>query len=56
MVYSNQAPNLKIEYDDPQVLPMIMVETPEGEVYDLGVATIREIIDRRVSEVNPDLS
>ncbi|MGB3511142.1 MAG: ATP-binding protein [Microcoleaceae cyanobacterium] len=55
MVYSNQAPNLKIEYDDPQVLPMIMVKTPEGEVYDLGVATIREIIDRRVSEVNPDL-
>ncbi|GGA05666.1 AAA family ATPase [Okeania sp. KiyG1] len=55
MVYSNQAPNLKVEYDDPQVLPMIMVETREGEVYDLGVATIREIIDRRVSEVNPDL-
>ncbi|MGD1699825.1 ATP-binding protein [Dapis sp. BLCC M229] len=56
MVYSNQAPNLKIEYDDPQVLPMIMVETPEGEVYELGVATIREIIDRRVKEVKSDLS
>ncbi|NES68166.1 MAG: hypothetical protein F6K24_24475, partial [Okeania sp. SIO2D1] len=32
---------LKVEYDDPQVLPMIMVETPEGKVYDLGVAKIR---------------
>ncbi|WP_371357405.1 ATP-binding protein [Hydrocoleum sp. CS-953] len=56
MVYSNHAPNLKLEYDDPQVLPMIMVGTPEGEVSELGVATIREIIDRRVREVNPDLS
>ncbi|MCL2935614.1 MAG: hypothetical protein MGU50_02995 [Trichodesmium sp. MAG_R02] len=56
MVYSNKAPNLKVEYDEPQVLPMIMVETREGEVYELGVAKVREIIDRRVKEVKSDLS
>ena len=56
MVYSNKAPNLKVEYDEPQVLPMIMVETREGEVYESGVAKVREIIDRRVKEVKSDLS
>ena len=56
MVYSNQAPNLKVEYDEIQVLPMIMVETPEGEAYELGVAKMREIIDRRVKGVKSNLS
>ncbi|MDE5097901.1 MAG: AAA family ATPase, partial [Trichodesmium sp. St16_bin4-tuft] len=56
MVYSNKAPNLKVEYDEPQVLPMIMVETWEGEVYKLGVDKVREIIDRRAKEVKSDLS
>ena len=56
MVYSNQAPNLRVEYDDLQVLPMIMVETRKEEIYELGVATIRAIVDRRIKEVKSDLS
>ncbi|GGA48720.1 hypothetical protein [Okeania sp. KiyG1] len=56
MAYSNQAPNLKVEYDDSQVLPMIMVETLGGEAYELGVAKMREIIYRRLKDVKSDLS
>lgn len=34
---------------------MIMVEIWEGEVYELGVVKVREIIDRWVKEVKLDL-
>lgn len=34
---------------------MIMVEIWEGEVYELGVVKVREIIDKWVKEVKLDL-
>lgn len=58
LVYSGRATDLRDIYDtEPQILPMIMVRMPEGEVNLAGLNAVKEIIARRVyqsDQVQPD--
>ncbi len=56
MVYSNRATELRNIYDDPKVLPMIMAQTPEGDVNESGINKVKELIAKRVAKINPELS
>ena len=55
MVHSNRAAELSNNYNNPQVLPMIMVRNPGGEVYQAGLAKMKEVIEKRTKQVAPDL-
>jgi hypothetical protein len=54
MVYSSRAADLRDIYGDPQVLPMIMVQTPDGETDAAGLAKITEIIKKRIEPFAPN--
>src|SRR4028119_2453691 len=57
MVHSNRAADLSNNYNNaPQVLPMIMLRNPTGEVNQAGLAKMKEVIEKRVKQVAPDLS
>jgi hypothetical protein len=57
MVHSNRAADLSNNYNNaPQVLPMIMLRNPSGEVNHAGLAKMKEVIEKRVKQVAPDLS
>jgi hypothetical protein len=56
MVHSKRAADLRDIYSDTQVLPMVMVRTPAGDVYEPGLQKIKEVICRRVKHVAPKLS
>ena len=56
IVYSNRANQLLNNYDNPQTLPMIMVQDQDGSVNERGLATIKKLIEKRVEQVNPNLS
>jgi hypothetical protein len=56
MVHSNRAADLRDIYSATQVLPMVMVRTPSGDVYEPGLQKIKEVICRRVKHVAPELS
>jgi hypothetical protein len=51
MVYSSKATILEDTYNKPQVLPMIMVKDQDGNVYEAGLAKMKEIICRRVAKI-----
>ncbi|WP_353931517.1 ATP-binding protein [Okeanomitos corallinicola TIOX110] len=54
MVYSTRATDLRDIYGDPQILPMIMVRTPKGEIYEPGINKVKEVISRRIRQFAPD--
>jgi len=56
MVYSEQAANLRDIYGDAQVLPMIMVRTVDGEVYEPGLRIVKEVIAERINQIVSDRS
>jgi hypothetical protein len=57
MVYSNRCTALINNYDNNiQVLPMIMVQNPDGSINEAGLTNIKEVIKKRVKQVNPNLS
>lgn len=56
MVYSTRATDLRDIYGDPQILPMIMVNTLKGEVYQPGLKKVKEVIKKRVRQIAPELS
>jgi hypothetical protein len=57
MVHSNRAADLSNNYNNaPQVLPMIMVNNPSGEVNQAGLAKMKQVIEKRVKQVEPSLS
>ena len=57
MVYSIRAADLRDIYSNPQVLSMIMVQTPEkGDIHELGLSKIKEVISKRISQFAPNLS
>ena len=56
MVHSNRAADLRDIYSDTQVLPMVMVRTPSGDVCEPGLQKIKEVICRRVRQFAPKLS
>ena len=60
MVYSSRASDLRDIYGDPQILPMVMVQTRDGKKpNEAGIAKVIEIITKRInrSDVNlvPDI-
>jgi hypothetical protein len=55
MVYSSRASDLRDIYGDPQILPMVMVQTPDGEIDDAGIAKIVEIITKRINRTDVNL-
>lgn len=56
MMYSNRANELASNYDNTEILPMIMVQTPDGNIHEPGVNIIKELIRKRVSVFSPNLS
>jgi hypothetical protein len=56
MVYSNRCMDLMNNYDNIQVLPMIMVRNPDGSINEAGLTNIKELIKKRVKQVNPNIS
>ncbi|MBD2388772.1 AAA family ATPase [Cylindrospermum sp. FACHB-282] len=56
MVYSTRATDLRDIYGDPQILPMVMVRTQNGEVYEPGINKVKEVIYRRIKPFAPELS
>ena len=54
MLYSNRASDLRDIYGDAQILPMIMVRTPDHKVYQPGLDKVKEVIAKRVSQVAPN--
>jgi len=56
MVYSTRATDLRDIYGDPQILPMIMVNTLKGDIYQPGLNKVKEVINKRVRQIAPELS
>lgn len=56
MVYSTRATDLRDIYGDPQILPMVMVRTQDGEIYEPGINKVKEVICRRIQPFAPKLS
>ncbi|MGJ3247738.1 MAG: ATP-binding protein [Elainellaceae cyanobacterium] len=55
MVYSKWANDLKTNYGNIQVLPMIMVQDQHGKPCDEGLMKMKDIIARRIKPYAPDL-
>lgn len=56
LLYSNRAADVANIYGNTQVLPMIMVQTPENEPYQRGINKVTEILQKRLSLIDPSLS
>lgn len=56
LVYSNRATQVRDNYGDCQVLPMIMVRNTDNSVYEPGLKTLKELIGKRVGQFAPDAS
>jgi hypothetical protein len=54
MLYSNRAADLKDIYGDDHILPMIMIRNPDLSIYNPGLKKVKEVIARRVHQVNPN--
>ncbi|MTJ09883.1 P-loop NTPase fold protein [Anabaena sp. UHCC 0204] len=53
LIYSDRASSLADIYGTPQVLPMIMVQTPENKPYERGISKVIELLQKRLSEIDP---
>jgi hypothetical protein len=56
MVYSNRANDLKEIYGNPELLPMVMVQTPDGHLHEPGFEKMKEILRRRIRPFIPEVS
>ncbi|NEO93295.1 MAG: ATP-binding protein [Moorea sp. SIO3G5] len=56
MLYSKRTNDLRDIYGDAQVLPMIMVRTKEGNLYQPGFNKVKEVISKRVGQFAPTRS
>jgi AAA ATPase domain len=56
LLYSNQAANVANIYGNAQVLPMIMVQTPENNNYQRGINKVTELLQKRLSLIDSNLS
>jgi hypothetical protein len=55
LVYSERATELEINYDKPDVLPMIMMRHPDGRLNAAGLEKLREMVARRIQGIDPGL-
>jgi len=56
LLYSNRAVDITNIYGNTQVLPMIMVQTPENESYQNGINKVMEVLQKRLSSIDASLS
>ena len=56
MVYSNRANDLKEIYGNPELLPMVMIQTPDGALHEPGFEKMKEILRRRIRPFMPEVS
>ncbi len=56
MLYSNRAADVANIYGNSQVLPMIMVQTPDNQLYQRGIQKVTELLQKRLSLIDPNLS
>ncbi|MBD2439870.1 AAA family ATPase [Nostoc sp. FACHB-110] len=56
LLYSNRAADLANTYGNTHVLPMIMVQTPDNQPYERGINKVTEILQKRLSLIDPNLS
>ncbi len=56
LLYSNRANDLYDNYGDTTILPMIMVQKPDGSIYQSGLDKIKDIISQRIKKVKSDLN
>jgi len=56
LLYSTRATDLRDIYGEPLILPMIMVKTRDGDIYQPGLSKVKEVIHRRVRQIAPELS
>jgi hypothetical protein len=56
MVYSNRANDLKEVYGNPELLPMVMVQKPDGTLHEPGFEKMKEILRRRIRPFVPEVS
>ncbi|MDJ0776116.1 MAG: AAA family ATPase [Mastigocoleus sp. MO_167.B18] len=56
LVYSKRSTDVRENYSDTEVLPMIMVRTPNGTICEPGLNKIKEIISKRISQCTTYLS
>ena len=50
LVYSNRASQVRDNYGDFHVLPMVMVQLPDGTVHPPGLDTMKELVQRRIEQ------
>jgi len=55
MVFSNRANDLKDIYGNSQILPMIMVRTIDGKLYQPGFDKLKEVLEKRVQPFIPQV-
>jgi hypothetical protein len=56
LLYSKRATDLRDIYGEPLILPMIMVKTRDGDIYQPGLKKVKEVIYKRVRQIAPELS
>ncbi|MFB2769002.1 ATP-binding protein [Pelatocladus sp. BLCC-F211] len=56
LLYSKRATDIRELYGECLILPMIMVKTPDGEIYQPGLKKVKEVISKRVRQIAPELS
>lgn len=56
LLYSNRAVDIANIYGNAQVLPMIMVQTPDNESYQNGINKVMEVLQKRLSSIDASLS
>ncbi|MEH2302389.1 MAG: ATP-binding protein [Nostoc sp.] len=56
LLYSNRAVDIANIYGNAPVLPMIMVQTPDNQSYQKGINKVMEVLQKRLSSIDPSLS
>ncbi|ELS05602.1 hypothetical protein Xen7305DRAFT_00053500 [Xenococcus sp. PCC 7305] len=55
LLYSSRASDIDVNYGDTTILPMIMVQQPDGNSYQSGLDKLKEIISQRIKTIDPNL-
>ncbi|HLO84094.1 MAG TPA: ATP-binding protein [Nostocaceae cyanobacterium] len=56
LLYSPRAADVTNTYGTPQVLPMIMVQTPDNQPFQRGINKVMEVLQKRLNQVDSSLS
>lgn len=56
LLYSSRASDLFDNYGDTTILPMIMVQKPDGNFYQPGLDKLKEVISQRINKINDNLN